>query len=302
MNYRTAILAFSFVIPVLAQAPQPNGSKPDPSKVVLTIGDIKVTAAEFEETLSAMPPQYQQQARSGPGRRAFAEQYIQLRLLADQAVKDKLDQSEKVKKQIAFSNMSVYASAMFQSIEDNAKVDDAAIEKYYNDHKAEYDVVKARHILVHVKGAPGPAPNGKPELSDAEALDKAKAIRDRLVKGEDFAMLASAESDDSSASNGGSLGEFGKGMMVPPFEQAAFALKIGEISEPVKSPFGYHIIKIEDRRTKPLAEVKASIAAKLKPELARETLDNMRKGASVQIDDSYFGPPPPAAPARPAAR
>ena len=75
---------------------------------------------------------------------------------------------------------------MFQSIEDNAKVDDAAIEKYYNDHKAEYDVVKARHILVHVKGAPGPAPNGKPELSDAEALDKAKAIRDRLVKGRRF--------------------------------------------------------------------------------------------------------------------
>ena len=128
MNYRTAILAFSLVIPVLAQAPQPNGSKPDPSKVVLTIGDIKVTEAEFEETLAAMPPQYQQQARSGPGRRAFAEQYVQLRLLADQAVKDKLDQSEKVKKQVAFSNMSVYASAMFQSIQDNVKIDDAAIE------------------------------------------------------------------------------------------------------------------------------------------------------------------------------
>jgi peptidyl-prolyl cis-trans isomerase C len=91
-------------------------------------------------------------------------------------------------------------------------------------------------------------------------------------------------------------------MMVPPFEQAAFALKVGDLSEPVKSPFGYHLIKLEDRRTKPLSEVKATIAAKLKPELARQAMDNMRKSASVQIDDSYFGPPQPAPGAPPAAR
>lgn len=296
MNYRTAILAFSLAVPVLAQAP-----KPDATKVVLSIGDIKMTAADFDDIINALPPQYQQQARTGPGRRAFAEQYIQLRLLADQATKQKIDQTDKVKSQIAFSNMSIFAAAMFQSMQDNVKVDDAAIEKYYNEHKAEYDVVKARHILVHIKGAPGPPPAGKPELNDEEALAKAKSIKDRLAKGEDFAMLASAESDDSSASQGGSLGEFGKGMMVPPFEQAAFALKVGDISDPVKSPFGYHIIKVEEHRTKPLAEVKTTIANRLKPDIARQSLENMRKSASVQLDDSYFGPAPaPTAP--PAAR
>ena len=295
MNYRVAILALSIAIPVLAQAP-------DATKVVLTIGDIKLTAADFDDIIASLPPQLQQQVRTGPGRRAFAEQYIQLRLLANEAAKEKIDQTDKVKKQVAFSNMTIFAGAMFQYMQDNVKVDDAVIEKYYNDHKAEYDVVKARHILIHVKGAPGPAPSGKPELSDAEALEKAKSIRDRLVKGEDFAMLASAESDDSSASNGGSLGEFGKGMMVPPFEQAAFALKVGELSEPVKSPFGYHIIKVEDHRTKPLAEVKTTIANRLKPEIARQAMDNMRRSASVQIDDSYFGPPQPAPGAPPAAR
>jgi peptidyl-prolyl cis-trans isomerase C len=292
VNHRFAILALTLAVPVFAQAP-----KPDATKIVLTIGDTKLTAADFEELINVLPPQYQAQARSGAGKRAFAEQYIQLLVLAEAAEKDKLDQQDNIKKQIAFARLSVVAGAEFTNIQENVRIDDAAIEKYYNDHKSEYEVVKARHILIHVKGAPGPPPKaGKTELTDAEALEKAKAIRARLVGGEDFALVASAESDDSSASNGGSLGEFGKGMMVPPFEQAAFALKVGDLSEPVKSPFGYHIIKVESHGTKPLAEVKASIQSKLRPQLAREALDNLRKGAKVEIDDSYFGPAPPPAP------
>lgn len=139
---------------------------------------------------------------------------------------------------------------------------------------------------------------GKPELTDAEALAKAQEIRKRLVSGEDFATVAKAESDDKgSGAQGGELGEFRKGMMVPPFEQAAFAAKVNEITEPVKTPFGYHLIQVESHTTKTLAEARPDIEKKLRPELARKSVEDLQKTAAVQMDDSFFGPPPPARPA-----
>src|ERR1019366_7644324 len=96
-------------IPLLAQAP-----KPDPNKVVLTLNDEKITAAEYDELVKSLPPQYQQYA-NGPGKRAFAEQIIQLKLLSADAEKQKLDQDPKVKAQLAFSRQNALAALMFQN-------------------------------------------------------------------------------------------------------------------------------------------------------------------------------------------
>jgi parvulin-like peptidyl-prolyl isomerase len=180
-------------------------------------------------------------------------------------------------------------------------VSDAEIQAYYDAHKADYEVLTGRHILIRMKGSPMAAPAGKPELTDAEAKDKAEAIRKRILAGEDFAAVAKAESDDTvSGAKGGDLGEFKKGMMVPPFEAAAFALKPGDISEPVQSPFGYHIIQIQSHVTKSLEEVKPQIVAQLRPTVAREAVEDLTKKQKVDINDSYFGPAPAAAPAAPA--
>jgi len=273
----------------------------DPGKVVITIGDEKITEAEFNSVVDGLPQQYQAQAR-GAGKRQFAEQLVQLRVLAAEAEKEKLADQAKVKNQLAFSRLSVLASGMFQQINETTKVDDAAIEKYFNDHRNEFETVKAHHILIHVKGAPGPPPSGgKPELSDEEALAKAKALKARIAAGESFEDVARKESDDSSAAKGGDLGEFGKGMMVPPFEQAAFGAKVGEITDPVRSPFGYHLIRVDAHTAKPLADAKGQIEAKLRPELARQKIDAMTKALKVTLDDGFFGPAPaPAAP--PAAK
>jgi len=277
-------------------APPAAVAPADPNKVVLTIGDEKITEAQYDELLSSLPAQYQTMAR-GPAKRAFAEQLVQVKLLAQQAEKDKLADDPKVRDEIAFQRENLLAGVMFQHLQDTVKVTDAEIQKYYDEHKADYEVVKARHILVRVKGAPMPAAPGKPELTDAEALAKAEAIRKRIEAGEDFATLAKTESDDGSSSQGGELGEFKKGMMVPPFEKAAFAAKVGEVTEPVKTPFGYHLIKVESHDTKPLAEVRADIEKKLRPEVAREEVTALRKNATVVVDDSFFGPAaPPAAP------
>lgn len=276
-----------------------NGAPPsliDPNRVVLTIGEIKLTAADYEHLVAALPQQYQAYAK-GPGKRAFAENLVQMKLLSNEAVKENLDKEPQVQDQLKFQREDLLARTMFMHYQETAKVDDAAVQQYYQSHSGEFESVKASHILIRVKGAPMPAAAGKAELTDEAALAKAQAIRKRLVGGEDFATVAKAESDDTgSAQNGGSLGEFHRGQMVPPFEQAAFSMKPGDLSEPVKTPFGYHIIKVEAHTTRPLAEVKPEIEKKLRPDIARKQLEALRTATAVQFDDAYFGPAP-AAPA-----
>ena len=284
--------------PAAASAPE----KPaDPNKVVLTIGDTKFTEAQYAALVDALPPQYQSYAR-GAGRRQFAENLVQLLILSNQAEKLGLDKQPKVEEQLKFQRQNLLAQAMFDDISNGVKVDDSLVQAYYNAHKNEYESVRAKHILIRVKGAPMPGAEGKPELTDEQALAKAQDIRKKLTEGGDFAAIAKAESDDTgSAKQGGDLGEFRRGMMVPPFEQSAFSLKPGEISEPVKSPFGYHLILVQDHKLKTLAEVKPDIEKSLRPEMARKQVQALREKTPVTIDDGYFGPAPatpvPGAPA-----
>lgn len=100
-----------------------------------------------------------------------------------------------------------------------------------------------------------------------------------------FSWLLQLPDDTGSGSKGGSLGTFGHGQMVPPFEQAAFMLPLNQISEPVKSQFGYHIIKVEERTSKSFEEAKPDLGK----QLTREALDKIHKQAQITIDDAYFG-------------
>lgn len=308
-----ALLAFSFSsftgavaqmpkppAPALQAPPPPAAPPTDPNQVVITVGDEKITAAQYDELVSSLPDQYQQFAR-GQGKRQFAENVIQLKLLSKEAEKRKLDQSAKVQSQLAFQRQNILAQVMFQEFQNTAKVDDAAVQKYYDEHKSDYEGLRARHILIRVAGAPMPAPEGKKELTDEEALAKANAIVKRLAAGEDFAAIAKKESDDTqSGAQGGDLGSFKRGMMVPPFEQAAFALPVGKVSDPVKTPFGYHIIRVDAKENKTLAEVRPEIEKKIRPEIARKEIDTMRSDAKVVLNEGYFGPAQPTLPPGPA--
>jgi peptidyl-prolyl cis-trans isomerase C len=304
VKFSVLFVAFCAILP--AQMPTfgggapPPGSMPpatDPNTVIITVGDHKITAGQFEEYIRALPQQYQDTAR-GAGRRDFAKNLVELNVLADQAVKDGIDQKPEVKLQMEFQRDNMLAQAMFLNLQQQAAVSDAQVQVYYDAHKSDYEVLKARHILIRVKGGPMPATPGKPELTDDEAKAKAEEIRKRLVGGEGFAKVAEAESDDtSSGKSGGDLGEFKHGMMVPPFEKAAFALKPGDISEPVLSPFGYHIIQVESHSTRSLDEVKPEIVAQLRPQAARDAVQALTSKAKMELNDAYFG----AAPAAPGA-
>ena len=152
------------------------------------------------------------------------------------------------------------------------------IESYYDENIENYfedNAVHARHILFSLdKEAP-------PEKVE-EALKKAQEVEAKAKAGEDFAELAKEYSDGPTAPKGGDLGFFTRNRMVKPFEDAAFALKAGEISEPVRTDFGWHIIKVEEvkeARTKELAEVEESIRLKLAKDMALDAAYNAAESA-----------------------
>src|SRR5262245_30236799 len=138
-----------------------------------------------------------------------------------------------------------------------ATATDQELRDYFDQHQEEYRLperVTAQHILFKTQGK-------KPEEIDA-IQKKAREVLERAKKGEDFGKLAKQFSDDSSASRGGDLGSFGRGQMVPPFEQAAFSLGVGAISDLVKSDFGFHIIKVNEKqegRLRPFEEMKEAV-------------------------------------------
>ena len=174
--------------------------------------------------------------------------------------------------QSMFEDANILANMTYEEIGKNAKLDEADVRKYFEAHKAEFEQVRARHILIRVQGSPSPIRPGQKDLTDAEALAKAQDLRKRIQAGEDFAQLASQESDDTgSGANGGDLGFFRRGQMVPSFEQAAFALQPGELSEPVKTQFGYHVIKVEAKESKSFEEVRPELERRMRPEQAQKT-------------------------------
>ncbi len=262
--------------------------------VVLTIGTEKITKAEFEQifaqVVSQMPPERRGAAQDPQARRQLAEQLAELKALAQEARRLKIDQTPEAKTQMAMRDDQLIAGLLYQQISKETKPSPADLQAYYDGHKNEWETVSARHILIRFKGSPVGLKEGQKDLTDDEALAKAKDLRAKIVAGGDFAALAKAESDDvGSGANGGSLGEFTRGRMVPPFDEAAFTLKVDEVSEPVKTQFGYHVIQVTKHDTKKMDDVKNEIADKVGPEMAQKSVEAIRDKASITFDQSYFG-------------
>lgn len=286
----TPAVAVPPAAPAAPTAPVPT----DPNHVILTVGTENITLGQYNEIVNSLPAQYQTLAR-GPQKRQIAERLVQLRLMAREAEKRGVDKQPGVQQQLAFQRENILANALFQDFAKNAKLDDATLRKYYDDHKADYESAKGRHILIRYKGSAVPLRPGTKELTEEEALAKATELKKKLDGGADFATLAKAESDDTgSGANGGDLGTFKHGQMVAPFEQAAFSLPVGKISDPVKTPFGYHLIKVDSKESKTFEEAKSEIKDKLSPDLAKKQADDLRAGSKVTFDDAFFGPTTPS--------
>jgi peptidyl-prolyl cis-trans isomerase C len=202
-------------------------------------------------------------------------------IVVSKAAQDqKLGSTAEFAKKLEFNRNKLLMAALLDKTGKEA-LTDAAMHKVYDDAIKQVppeEEVHARHILI--RAAAGDDKAGK------AAEDKIKTVIDRLKKGEDFAKVANEITEDPSGkANGGDLGFFTKEQMVPEFADVAFKLDKGKISEPVKTQFGWHVIKVEDKRQKPppaFDEVKPQIEAFVARKAQAELVNKLRETAKVE--------------------
>jgi peptidyl-prolyl cis-trans isomerase C len=233
MKLRPLTIAVSAIALSLAVSFSALNAYAQDSKVVATIAGEPVTEADIAFAQSGLDPQFGKLPEDQRRLAALAA-LIDIRAVAIKARKSKFDQSEEFKKQIAFLSERALHDAFFKA-EVVDKLSDADVRARYDKEIAAtppQNEVRARHILVKTE-------------------EEAKDVIKKLDGGAKFEDLAKEKSSDGSAGEGGDLGYFGPGQMVPEFEKQAFTLEVGQYTkEPVKTQFGFHVIKVEDKRAK----------------------------------------------------
>ena len=262
---------------LVAQTPPAQG-------VIATIGGKPVTEKDldlaYEELASSLPPQV-----SDAQKKDYALSYLaDLKAGAQAAIEAKLDQSEDYVRRLAYAKEKLLLEA-YLALETKKQVTEEKMRKLYDDSikamKPEMEI-KARHILVPTE-------------------QEAKDIAAKLKSGVDFAKLAQDFSKDpGSGKEGGDLGWFTTDRMVPEFGEAASKMKPGQVSDPVKTQFGWHIIKVEEMREKKpptFEEVKDQVQQFLERQVQTDIISKLRATIKVEKKDA----PAAAAPAAPAA-
>ena len=252
-------------------AQQPGVAKPPDTAadVLAVVNGNEITRMDFEERLQQYRPEVRGWAEQNKGR--VMQELVTLFLLAQEAQKQHLDQEPTTRAQIRLRTNDLLARLVVRkSVDEKVDLTEDAIRQQYEASKSEYEVeeqITASHILV-------------------KTVEEATSVLDELKQGKDFSELAKAKSVGPSGPQGGSLGTFGRGRMVPEFEAAAFALKKDEISGPVQTQFGYHIIKVTDRieaHTKPLDEVREEVRNALVSKYIETLIAELRGKATIKI-------------------
>lgn len=234
--------------------------------IIKKVGDEAVTEERIEFEMSKIPEQYKKQYETEQGKAQLVDRIAEIKMLKMEAMDKGLDDTERYKYEIESAKDQILAQiAVEKYFDDNIDISDEKILERYNQNKEKYkqeSEIQASHILIQTTA----------QMSEDEkksAKEKAQSIL-KEAKGdiENFADLAKEKSEGPSGKNGGKLGWFGKGRMVPEFEKAAFNTKPGEIySELVQTQFGYHIIYVEDKKEtgyKNVEEVSDEIREELK--------------------------------------
>ena len=238
--------------------------------VLVSVNDVKITEKDLQLAASEIGPQLSS-VPEDQRQAVLVEYLIENTLFALAGKKDNVGESDGFEDRISYYRQRAMRDAFFDKAVTNA-VTEADAKKVYDEQigsQTPKEEVRARHILVK---------------TEAEARD----VIERVNRGDEFADLAKELSTGPSNTRGGDLGFFAKGQMVKPFEDAVFKLEKGGVSDPVKTQFGWHVIKLEEKRKQEVPKfgpLKQRIMASLVQRKAQEVLESLRTDAKIEFVD-----------------
>jgi peptidyl-prolyl cis-trans isomerase C len=285
--FRTAIAALAIAgcaAVVFAGAPQVRAQDANP--VLAKVNGVDIRQSDLNMAEEELGSGQLAQMDPATKRENLLSYVIDLKIVARAAEDKKLGDSDAFKQSLAFARDRLLMDKLLTD-EAKAATTDTAMRKVYEEAAVQMggdEEVRARHILV-------------------EKEDEAKEVVEELKKGGDFAEIAKKKSKDPGASDGGDLGYFTKEQMVPEFSKVAFELEAGKVSDPVKSQFGWHVIKVEDKRKRKPPEfeqVKSQIETYVTRKAQADLVSKLRTAAKIERIEQKSDAAPAAKDAPPA--
>lgn len=249
-------------------------------QVLAEVNGGTITTGDFTRELKNLPEYLKAMADTPQGRKEMLDTMVIRELILQQASKDGVDKGPEIEEKLKDLKKRLIVEAFLKKkVETESQVSDADLKQFYDKNIDKFkagEQIRASHILVKTE-------------------KEAKDILAQIKSGGNFEELAKKNSVDSSSAKGGDLGWFGKGSMVPAFEKAALALKEGQVSDVVKSDFGFHIIKLTGKRAagvRPLDEVKEQIKAAIMPakqqEVFQKIKEELKKSAKITVKEDVL--------------
>jgi len=270
------LLLFSLFSPLSC-----DKAKPLKEKELVRINDRVITLEEFEQEMEQLPPHLKTLMVEEKGRKDFLENVIERELLLQEGIRKGLDKDDQVLNKVEQFKQGLVIETLIEELcAGKDEVSDAEVKAYYEKNKAKYllgERVRVRHIMV-------------------KSREEAQEIKKRLYQGEDFVTLVKQYSIWPTKEKGGDLGYIERGMVNKSFEQAAFALENrGDLSDIVKTEFGFHIIRLEDRKkrhqltiSEAQEEIRKLLREKKRKDILTAHLEELRKGAQIHINEKLL--------------
>ena len=241
--------------------------------ILATIDGVVITDAEVDAFIANLPKEQQMYASHPQFRKQCLDQIVSVYLYAKMAEEEKLDETEEFKKIFESARKDILAQLAMNKVLKDIAVTDEDAKKFYEENPQNFtkgETVRAKHILVK-------------EEADCNAILAAIEAGEKT-----FEAAASESSTCPSGAQGGDLGEFGRGQMVPEFEQAAFAAEIGQAVGPVKTQFGYHLIKVEQKNEAAVVAYE-EVAERIKSSLLQKKQNEAYTAKAMELREKYMG-------------
>lgn len=247
------------------------------STVVAKVGGEEITKGDLVKSLETLPPNQRMIYLSSPQRlKEYLDSYINQMVLYKEAEREGIDRREDIKESLERYRRRLLIQALSQEAI-NQKISEKDIENYYRQNPKDLEEIRISHIFIKIDPAKG--------ITKDKARAKADIVAKRAKSGERFENLVNEFSDDPvSKKRGGDIGYISRGRLSPEFENKIFSLKEGEISDPIETENGFHIIKVtEGAKIPPLDQVKGRIEIELKKKVFSEYTKRLREKMGVEI-------------------